>query len=66
MTGKTESQGTTDETVVSSENSQREREACPALADRKQWEAGAQLVVPLAQLTMDGSLSGTEGRVDSL
>ncbi|NWW68760.1 NEK1 kinase, partial [Ifrita kowaldi] len=33
----------------------------PALGDRKKWESGAsELVVPLAELSMEDSLSGTE------
>ncbi|XP_074807234.1 serine/threonine-protein kinase Nek1 isoform X6 [Natator depressus] len=39
----------------------KEEEEYPLLVDRKKWEvAAAELVVPLAQLTMEESLSGTE------
>ncbi|XP_053111348.1 serine/threonine-protein kinase Nek1 isoform X2 [Hemicordylus capensis] len=49
------------ETIVTDENNQQ-GEKCPILSDRKKWEAGAQLVVPLAQLTMEESLSGIEAQ----
>ncbi|XP_044286836.1 serine/threonine-protein kinase Nek1 isoform X6 [Varanus komodoensis] len=48
------------EVAVTDENDQHEGEKCPILADRKKWEAGEQLVVPLARLTMEESFSGTE------
>uniref|UniRef100_A0A6I8NZF4 non-specific serine/threonine protein kinase n=1 Tax=Ornithorhynchus anatinus TaxID=9258 RepID=A0A6I8NZF4_ORNAN len=37
-----------------------EEEEKSVLTDRKKWEAGAQLVVPLAQLTMDESFCASE------
>ncbi|KAJ6668661.1 hypothetical protein lerEdw1_012144 [Lerista edwardsae] len=48
------------ESVVADVNDQQPEEKFPVLADRKKWEAGAQLLVPLAQLTMEESLSTTE------
>ncbi|XP_054846378.1 serine/threonine-protein kinase Nek1 isoform X1 [Eublepharis macularius] len=50
------------EVAVADENNQPQEEKCLVLVDRKKWEAGAQLVVPLAQLTMEGSFSGTEAQ----
>uniref|UniRef100_A0ACB8E7D3 Uncharacterized protein n=1 Tax=Sphaerodactylus townsendi TaxID=933632 RepID=A0ACB8E7D3_9SAUR len=50
------------EVPVADESNQPREEKCLILADRKKWEAGAQLVVPLAQLTMEGSFSGTEAQ----
>ncbi|XP_034626618.1 serine/threonine-protein kinase Nek1 isoform X5 [Trachemys scripta elegans] len=47
------------ETAVAEES--KEEEEYPLLVDRKKWEvAAAELVVPLAQLTMEESFSGTE------
>lgn len=43
-------------------NDQQPEEKFPVLADRKKWEEGAQLLVPLAQLTMEESLSASEGK----
>ncbi|KAL8207260.1 UNVERIFIED_CONTAM: Serine/threonine-protein kinase Nek1 [Gekko kuhli] len=51
-----------DEVAVADESNQPEEEKCLMLADRKKWEAGAQLVVPLTQLTMEGSFSGTDAQ----
>lgn len=45
------------------ENDQDQREECPVLNDRKKWEAGTQLMVPLAELTMEESLLATEGKL---
>ncbi|XP_061440081.1 serine/threonine-protein kinase Nek1 isoform X2 [Rhineura floridana] len=50
------------EVALADENKQHQEEKNPLLADRKKWEAGSQLVVPLAQLTMEGSFSGTEAQ----
>ncbi|KAM7168129.1 serine/threonine-protein kinase Nek1 isoform 2-T2 [Macrochelys suwanniensis] len=47
------------ETAVAEESAEEEED--PLLVDRKKWEAAAaELVVPLAQLTMEESFSGTE------
>uniref|UniRef100_A0A8D2Q7I5 non-specific serine/threonine protein kinase n=1 Tax=Varanus komodoensis TaxID=61221 RepID=A0A8D2Q7I5_VARKO len=55
------------EVAVTDENDQHEGEKCPILADRKKWEAGEQLVVPLARLTMEESFSAhTLGEVIKL
>lgn len=43
-------------------NNQLQDEKCPVLAERKKWEAGTQLLIPLVQLTMEESLSATEGK----
>nr|XP_042698049.1 serine/threonine-protein kinase Nek1 isoform X5 [Chrysemys picta bellii] len=49
------------ETAVAEES--KEEEEYPLLVDRKKWEvAAAELVVPLAQLTMEESFSGTESK----
>ncbi|XP_066487838.1 serine/threonine-protein kinase Nek1 isoform X2 [Tiliqua scincoides] len=48
------------ESVVADGNNQHQEEEFPVLTDRKKWEAGAQLLIPLAQLTMEESLSATE------
>uniref|UniRef100_A0A8C3S1Q0 non-specific serine/threonine protein kinase n=1 Tax=Chelydra serpentina TaxID=8475 RepID=A0A8C3S1Q0_CHESE len=49
------------ETAVAEESEEEEEEEYPLLVDRKKWEAAAaELVVPLAQLTMEESFSGTE------
>ncbi|XP_034968114.2 serine/threonine-protein kinase Nek1 isoform X1 [Zootoca vivipara] len=44
------------------EKNQHQEENHPVPPDRKKWEAGAQLVVPLAQLTMEASFTGTEAQ----
>ncbi|XP_025023460.1 serine/threonine-protein kinase Nek1 isoform X3 [Python bivittatus] len=49
------------EIPVADENHHHQEEICPISADRKKWET-AQLVVPLAQLTMEESLSRTEAQ----
>lgn len=51
----------TSEIPVAGENHHQQVVICPA--DRKKWETGAQLVVPLAQLTMEESFSRTEGKL---
>ncbi|XP_020661142.3 serine/threonine-protein kinase Nek1 isoform X1 [Pogona vitticeps] len=48
------------EKATADENNQEQEEEYPVLADRKKWEAGTQLVVPLAELTMEESLLATE------
>ncbi|XP_077209721.1 serine/threonine-protein kinase Nek1 isoform X2 [Paroedura picta] len=48
--------------AVANENNQPQEEKGVILADRKKWEPGAQLVVPLAELTMEGQFSGTEAQ----
>ncbi|KAG8134766.1 putative Serine-threonine-protein [Naja naja] len=50
----------TSEVPVAGENHQVV--ICPVSVDRKRWETGAQLVVPLAQLTMEESFSRTEAQ----
>uniref|UniRef100_A0A2D4I342 non-specific serine/threonine protein kinase n=1 Tax=Micrurus lemniscatus lemniscatus TaxID=129467 RepID=A0A2D4I342_MICLE len=50
----------TSEVPVADENHQVV--ICPISVDRKKWETGAQLVVPLAQLTMEESFSRTEAQ----
>uniref|UniRef100_A0A670XWK5 non-specific serine/threonine protein kinase n=1 Tax=Pseudonaja textilis TaxID=8673 RepID=A0A670XWK5_PSETE len=50
----------TSEVPVTGENHQAV--ICPVSVDRKKWEPGAQLVVPLAQLTMEESFSLTEAQ----
>ena len=51
------------EKATADENNQDQEEEYPVLADRKKWEAGTQLVVPLAELTMEESLLATEGKL---
>lgn len=56
--GKNESKNTSES--AGSEDG-REQGDQPLLGDRKKWEPGApELVVPLAQLSLEDSLSGTE------
>ncbi|XP_058048533.1 serine/threonine-protein kinase Nek1 isoform X6 [Ahaetulla prasina] len=50
------------EIPVAGENHHQQVVICPVSADRKKWETGAQLVVPLAQLTMEESFSRTEAQ----
>nr|XP_056711199.1 serine/threonine-protein kinase Nek1 [Euleptes europaea] len=50
------------EVAGADENDQPREEPCLISADRKKWETGAQLVVPVAQLTMEGSFSGTDAQ----
>ncbi|NXX84724.1 NEK1 kinase, partial [Urocolius indicus] len=46
-----------------SEDGKEQQEDHPLVGDRKKWESGAsELVVPLAQLSMEDSLSGTDRR----
>ncbi|NXD35141.1 NEK1 kinase, partial [Copsychus sechellarum] len=57
--GKQESKNTSES--AGSENGREQQGDQPLLGDRKKWESGAsELVVPLAQLSMEDSLSGTE------
>ncbi|XP_070613510.1 serine/threonine-protein kinase Nek1 isoform X3 [Erythrolamprus reginae] len=51
------------ENPVADENHNQQVVICPISADRKKWETGTQLVVPLAQLTMEESFSGTETQI---
>lgn len=51
------------EVALPDEKNQHQEENHPVPPDRKKWEAGAQLVVPLAQLTMEASFTGTEGKL---
>ncbi|XP_008113420.2 serine/threonine-protein kinase Nek1 isoform X2 [Anolis carolinensis] len=44
------------EITAADETNPEQGENCPVVADRKKWEAGAQLVIPLAQLTMEETL----------
>ncbi|NXC75074.1 NEK1 kinase, partial [Anhinga anhinga] len=49
------------ESVVSEDGKEQQEGDHPLLGDRKKWESGAsELVVPLAQLSMEDSLSGTD------
>ncbi|CAI5784109.1 serine serine/threonine-protein kinase Nek1 isoform X1 [Podarcis lilfordi] len=50
------------EVALPDEKNQHQEENHPVPPDRKKWEAGAQLVVPLAQLTMEASFTGTEAQ----
>ncbi|XP_038610880.1 serine/threonine-protein kinase Nek1 isoform X3 [Tachyglossus aculeatus] len=45
---------------IKNHEEEEEEEEKSVLTDRKKWEAGAQLVVPLAQLTMDESFCASE------
>ncbi|XP_016153461.1 PREDICTED: serine/threonine-protein kinase Nek1 isoform X8 [Ficedula albicollis] len=57
--GKKEGKNTSES--AGSENGREQQGDQPPLGDRKKWESGAsELVVPLAQLSMEDSLSGTE------
>ncbi|KAI1238386.1 hypothetical protein IHE44_0013112 [Lamprotornis superbus] len=57
--GKKEGQNTSES--AGSEHGKEQQGDQPLLGDRKKWESGAsELVVPLAQLSMEDSLSGTE------
>ncbi|NWT64032.1 NEK1 kinase, partial [Prunella himalayana] len=57
--GKKESKTTSES--AGSEDGKEQQGDQPLLGDRKKWESGAsELVVPLAQLSMEDSLSGTE------
>ncbi|NWQ95849.1 NEK1 kinase, partial [Burhinus bistriatus] len=49
------------ESTESEDGKQQQEDEHPLLGDRKKWESGAsELVVPLAQLSMEDSLSGTD------
>ncbi|XP_053796320.1 serine/threonine-protein kinase Nek1 isoform X10 [Vidua chalybeata] len=51
----------TSESAGSEDGKEQQGDQQPLLGDRKKWESGAsELVVPLAQLSMEDSLSGTE------
>ncbi|NXC93396.1 NEK1 kinase, partial [Certhia familiaris] len=57
--GKKEGKNTSES--AGSEDGKEQQGDQPLLGDRKKWESGAsELVVPLAQLSMEDSLSGTE------
>ncbi|NXL81496.1 NEK1 kinase, partial [Leptocoma aspasia] len=57
--GKNEGKNTSES--AGSEDGKEQQGDQPLLGDRKKWESGAsELVVPLAQLSMEDSLSGTE------
>ncbi|NXR39722.1 NEK1 kinase, partial [Zosterops hypoxanthus] len=57
--GKNESKNTSES--AGSEDGKEQQGDQPLLGDRKKWESGAsELVVPLAQLSLEESLSGTE------
>uniref|UniRef100_A0A7N5JTT7 non-specific serine/threonine protein kinase n=1 Tax=Ailuropoda melanoleuca TaxID=9646 RepID=A0A7N5JTT7_AILME len=49
----------TSEIVVNEDAKEREKEKSVS-SDRKKWEAGGQLVIPLDELTLDTSFSATE------
>ncbi|NXK03382.1 NEK1 kinase, partial [Herpetotheres cachinnans] len=52
---------TISESTVSEDGKEQQEGDHPLLGDRKKWESGAsELVVPLAQLSMEDSLSGTD------
>ncbi|XP_072784502.1 serine/threonine-protein kinase Nek1 isoform X16 [Taeniopygia guttata] len=58
--GKKEGKNTS-ELAGSEDGKEQQDDQQPLLGDRKKWESGAsELVVPLAQLSMEDSLSGTE------
>ncbi|NXE13184.1 NEK1 kinase, partial [Lophotis ruficrista] len=58
--GKKESKNTC-ESAGSEDGKEQQEGDHPLLGDRKKWESGAsELVVPLAQLSMEDSLSGTD------
>ncbi|XP_053831353.1 serine/threonine-protein kinase Nek1 isoform X9 [Vidua macroura] len=58
--GKKEGKNTS-ESAGSEDGKEQQGDQQPLLGDRKKWESGAsELVVPLAQLSMEDSLSGTE------
>lgn len=49
------------ESAESEDGKEQQEDDRPILGDRKKWESGAsELVVPLAQLSMEDSLSGTD------
>ncbi|NWX82176.1 NEK1 kinase, partial [Nothoprocta pentlandii] len=51
----------TSESVLSEGSKEHQDNNCPVVGDRKKWESGAaELVVPLAQLSMEDTLSGTD------
>ncbi|XP_032915367.1 serine/threonine-protein kinase Nek1 isoform X3 [Catharus ustulatus] len=59
--GKKEGKNTSES--AGSERGKEQQGDQPLLGDRKKWESGAsELVVPLAQLSMEDSLSGTESQ----
>lgn len=47
------------EIVVNADAKEHEKEKSVS-SDRKKWEAGGQLVIPLDELTLDTSFSATE------
>ncbi|XP_040445057.1 serine/threonine-protein kinase Nek1 isoform X6 [Falco naumanni] len=52
---------TVSESAVSEDGKEQQEGDHPLLGDRKKWESGAsELVVPLGQLSMEDSLSGTD------
>nr|XP_025978658.1 serine/threonine-protein kinase Nek1 isoform X1 [Dromaius novaehollandiae]XP_025978659.1 serine/threonine-protein kinase Nek1 isoform X1 [Dromaius novaehollandiae]XP_025978660.1 serine/threonine-protein kinase Nek1 isoform X1 [Dromaius novaehollandiae]XP_025978661.1 serine/threonine-protein kinase Nek1 isoform X1 [Dromaius novaehollandiae] len=58
--GKKESKNIS-ESVLSEGGKEQQEDNYPILGDRKKWESGAsELVVPLAQLSMEDTLSGTD------
>uniref|UniRef100_A0A8B9SAT4 non-specific serine/threonine protein kinase n=1 Tax=Apteryx owenii TaxID=8824 RepID=A0A8B9SAT4_APTOW len=58
--GKKESKNIS-ESVLSEGGKEQQEDNYPLLGDRKKWESGAsELVVPLAQLSMEDILSGTD------
>ncbi|XP_045141995.1 serine/threonine-protein kinase Nek1 [Echinops telfairi] len=42
------------------EDAEEHKEGTPVSSDRRKWEAGGQLVIPLDELTLDASFSATE------
>ncbi|NXA47459.1 NEK1 kinase, partial [Nothocercus julius] len=58
--GKTDSKNTS-ESVLSEGSKEQREDNYPLTGDRKKWESGAaELVVPLAQLSVEDTLSGTD------
>ncbi|XP_063280353.1 serine/threonine-protein kinase Nek1 isoform X3 [Prinia subflava] len=59
--GKGKKEGKNTSESAGSEDGKEQQGDQPLLGDRKKWESGAsELVVPLAQLSMEDSFSGTE------
>ncbi|NWI14786.1 NEK1 kinase, partial [Crypturellus soui] len=58
--GKMDSKNTS-ESVLSEDGKEQREDNYPLIGDRKKWESGAtELVVPLAQLSVEDTLSGTD------
>ncbi|XP_062069261.1 serine/threonine-protein kinase Nek1 isoform X4 [Lepus europaeus] len=46
--------------IILYENAKEHEKEKPVLSDRKKWDVGGQLVIPLDELTLDSSFSATE------